>query len=98
MHMQLCSCKHNNMTSLSVVFEDLDRSKVKALLAEQYLYLFSNRATVKKWKQYYDITKETVNEGSTKHIQGTEEQHNKDVKLSLQPATPSVYKLPATQA
>ena len=35
---------------------------------------------------------------STKHIQGTEEQDNKDVKLSLQLATPSVYELPATQA
>jgi len=38
------------ISSLSVAFEDPDGSKLKTLLAERYLYLFGNRATIKKWK------------------------------------------------
>jgi hypothetical protein len=38
------------VSSLSVAFEDQDRTKLKALLAEHYLYCFGTRGTVKKWK------------------------------------------------
>src|SRR5712671_2471670 len=39
-----------DISSLSVAFEDPDRSKIKSLLVERHLYLFGNRATIKKWK------------------------------------------------
>ena len=44
------SYKQDTVSSLSVAFKDPDGTKSKAILAEQHLYLFSIRATVKKWK------------------------------------------------
>jgi len=39
-----------DISSLSVAFKDPDGSKIKSLLVERHLYLFGNRATIKKWK------------------------------------------------
>jgi hypothetical protein len=39
-----------SISSLSLAFEDPDGGKLRALLAECYLYIFGTRASVKKWK------------------------------------------------
>ena len=82
------SYSHDSVSSLSVAFEDPDGCKAKALLVERYLYIFGNRATVKKWKQRQNLTKDTANKVSTEHNQCTEEQDVEDVERTLQTATP----------
>jgi hypothetical protein len=37
-----------SISSLTLAFKDPDSSKLKALLAEHYLYLYGNRVSIKK--------------------------------------------------
>jgi hypothetical protein len=55
----------NAVSSLSVAFEDPDGSKIKAMLADRYLYVFGTRATVKKWKHRPRIRKDTLQTPAT---------------------------------
>ena len=55
--------------SLSVAFEDPDGSKLKVLLVERYLYIYGNRASVKKWKQHPNNNKDKSKPHSAKHVQ-----------------------------
>jgi hypothetical protein len=55
--MQLPSWVHSSSSytpgtssSLCIAFKDKDRTKLRMLLANHYLFCFSNRATVHKWK------------------------------------------------
>jgi len=66
-----------------VAFEDPDGAKVKALLAERYLYAFGNRAAVKKWKYRHTTTKEPSKPDAAKHDQGSDTNNNEDVELTL---------------
>ena len=58
-----------SISSLSVAFEDPDGSKLKVLLAECYLYIFGNRASVKKWKQCHNNNKDKSKPHSAEHVQ-----------------------------
>jgi len=40
------------------------------MLAEHYLYINGNRASVKKWKHHQKINKDKSNPNTAKHIQG----------------------------
>jgi hypothetical protein len=56
--------------SLTLAFENPDGSKLKALLAEHYLYIFGNRTSVKKWKQHHNNNKDKSKSNPAKHDQG----------------------------
>jgi len=73
-----------------VAFENPDSSKLKTLLTECYLYLFGNRASIKKWKQHCKISKANSNKGTAKHNQGSDAEDNKDIDnpLTEQPSSP----------
>jgi hypothetical protein len=59
-----------SISFLTLAFEDPDGSKLKALLAERYLYIYSNRVSVKKWKQHQNSNKDNSNSNPAKHDQG----------------------------
>ena len=71
------------ISSLSVAFEDPDGSKLKALLAEHYLYIFGNRASVKKWKHHQKNNKDKAKSNSAKHVQGEDTHSIEDADLPL---------------
>ena len=73
------------ISSLSVTFEDLDGSRLKALLAEHYLYAYGNRCSVKKWKQRKPINKDKANSNTTEHDQGDDSPSEEDADT---PSTP----------
>jgi hypothetical protein len=66
-----------SISSLTLAFKDLDGSKLKALLAECYLYIYSNRVSVKKWKQCQNNNKGKSKSNPVEHDQdstsGTED-------------------------
>jgi len=74
---------HGSASSLSMAFEDPDGSKLKMLLAERYLYVFGNRASVKKWKQHRKITKVHSNTHTATYNQGSDVEDNKDIDNTL---------------
>jgi hypothetical protein len=61
------SYSEGTTSSLSVVFEDPDGSKLKMMLAEHYLYIFSTRATVKRWKHHLHACKDTAKNPAAQH-------------------------------
>src|SRR5205807_44379 len=63
------SYKEGAVSSLSVAFEDQDGNKLKALPADRYLYIYGNRASVKKWKYRQPINKDKAPRKTAKHIQ-----------------------------
>jgi hypothetical protein len=73
---------HGSASSLSVAFEDPSGEKLKALLAERYLFLFGNKATVKKWKyrRPATTTKDPSPTDIIEHPQDDEEDDDQDVK------------------
>ena len=75
------------ISSLSVAFEDPDGSKLKALLAECYLYAYGNRCSVKKWKQRKPINKDKANSNTAEHDQGDDSPGKEDADT---PSTPHV--------
>ena len=79
------------VSSLSVAFEDPDRSKLKLLLAERYLYLFGHRAQVKKWKYRQTKNKGTSKPNTTKHDQGGDKPDEEDVDIITTPASSSSH-------
>jgi hypothetical protein len=58
-----------SVSSLTLAFEDPDSSKLKALLAECYLYIYGNRASVKKWKQHQNNNKGKSKSNPIEHDQ-----------------------------
>ena len=82
------SYTHGSTSSLSVAFEDPSGEKLKVILAERYLFLFGNRATVKKWKyrQSNTKTKEPSNSSIVKHPQDNDTPDDEDVEQHLTPA------------
>ena len=82
------SYTHGSASSLSVAFEDQSGEKLKAILAERYLYLFGNRATVKKWKycRHNTTNKETSPTSISKHPQA-DDSSDKDAEPPQPPAT-----------
>jgi hypothetical protein len=79
------SYSHGSASSLSVAFEDPDGTKMKALLAERYLYAFGNRATVKKWKYRLKKTKENSEPNADEHDQDSDSNvDEEDVENNLQ--------------
>ena len=78
------SYKQDAVSSLSVAFEDPDGTKSKALLAEQHLYIFGTRATVKKWK-YRQQNKDKSKISTAKHFQVGDTDDEQDIKISLKP-------------
>jgi hypothetical protein len=80
------------ISSLSVAFEDQDGTKLKALLAERYLYCFGTRGTMKKWKCRRNLTKATSAPQAAQHTQASNAQDSdEDVKTALdlpKPRTP----------
>ena len=81
------SYSHGSASSLSVAFEDQSGEKLKAILAERYLYLFGNRATVKKWKyrRPSNSNKETSSTSISKHPQ-VDDSSDKDAEPPKPPA------------
>ena len=78
------SYSHSSASSLSVAFEDPDGAKLKALLAERYLYIFGNRATVKKWKYHLKKNKDTSNNNAAEHPQDSDSNDDdEDVEITL---------------
>jgi hypothetical protein len=75
-----------------VAFEDQGREKLKAILAEWYMYLFSNRATVKKWKYHCPNSnnKDTSPMNISKHSQA-DASSNKDAAPPNTPDTLLTY-------
>ena len=79
------SYSHGSASSLSVAFEDPDGTKMKALLAERYLYAFGNRATVQKWKYRLKKTKENSKPNADEHDQDSDSNvDEEDVENNLQ--------------
>jgi hypothetical protein len=73
------------ISSLTVAFEDPDSTKLKALLADKYLFLFRNRVAVKKWKQCCKINKETAHDNAAEHpTDGNLLNEEEDVEITLQ--------------
>jgi ATP-dependent exoDNAse (exonuclease V) beta subunit len=67
-----------------LAFEDPDGGKLRALLAERYLYVFGTRATVKKWKQRQNSTKEKSKTQADQHLQGSDvTDEDEDVEITL---------------
>ena len=62
---------------------------MKAILAEQYLYAFGNRATIKKWKYHLhktkDTTKSSINEHSQDNALPPPSDDDEDVEIILMP-------------
>ena len=78
------SYPHGSASSLSVAFEDPDGTKMKALLAERYLYAFGNRSTVKKWKYRLNKTKDNSNDNADKHDQDSDSNDDEeDVEIAI---------------
>ena len=77
------SYKQDDVSSLSVAFEDPDSSKSKALLAERHLYIFGTRATAKKWK-YRQTNKDKSKDSASKHLQAGDADDEQDVEITLQ--------------
>jgi hypothetical protein len=73
-----------------VAFKDLDRAKLKVLLANKYLYLFSNKVMVKKWKQCCNTTKDASHSNTIEYPSDDDTHNEEDVKITLRPATPTV--------
>ena len=88
------SYSHGSASSLSVAFEDQSGEKLKAILAERYLYLFGNRASVKKWKYRRPLNshnKETSPNDTSKHDQAGERSDKDTTPTQLPPIQPSKY-------
>jgi hypothetical protein len=84
------SYSENAVSSLSVVFEDPDGSKLKAILAERYLYIFGTRATVKKWKHHPPIRNNTAQNPNAQYTTGNDLalEDNKDEVITHLTQTP----------
>ena len=76
------------ISSLSVAFEDPDGNKLKALLAEHYLYAYGNRCSVKKWKQQKPINKDKANSNTAAHNQGDDPPSEEDADTHPTPNAP----------
>jgi len=66
-----------------VAFEDPDSSKLKVLLAERYLYVFGNRASVLKWKQHQKNSKGKSKSTAGKHPDASDGNDDKDIEQLL---------------
>jgi hypothetical protein len=66
------SYSEHAISSLSVAFEDPDGSRLKAMLAEHYLYIFGTRATIKRWKHHPPICKGTAQNPAAQHTAGND--------------------------
>ena len=77
----------NSVSSLSFAFEDPDRTKLKLILTERYLYLFGHRVQVKKWKYWQPKSKDNSKSNTTKHTQDGDKPDEEDIKITLTPAT-----------
>jgi hypothetical protein len=74
-----------------LAFEDPDGGKLRALLAERYLYIFGTRASVKKWKQRQNNTKDKAKVQADQHSQGSEvsdDEEDVEININLPPAHP----------
>ena len=76
------------ISSLSVAFEDPDGNRLKALLAERYLYAYGNRCSVKKWKQRKPINKDKANSNTAAHDQGDDSPGEEDADTHPTPNAP----------
>ena len=86
------SYPHGSASSLSVAFEDPDRSKMKVLLTECYLYAFGNRASVKKWKYHLKKNKDNSNNNANEHNQASDSNDDEeDVEITLQQTETSQF-------
>ena len=88
------SYKPGSISSLSVAFEDPDGSKLKAMLAERYLYIYGNRASVQKWKHHQKINKDKSDSNTTKHNQGNDPNGKEDTKATLSPGAAQLLSQP----
>jgi len=82
-----------SISSLSVAFEDPDSSKLKVLLAECYLYAFSNRASVRKWKYHQKSPKDKSKLTTSKHPNTGDVNNEEDIDQLL--STPATLILPS---
>jgi hypothetical protein len=79
------------VSSLSVAFKDPDSSKLKAILAEHYLYIHSHRASICKWKYHQPKHKEHAKEAATPHSMHGEsvpDDNEEDIEIQLTPMPP----------
>ena len=92
------SYPQGTISSLSVAFEDPDGTKLKALLADRYLYAFGTRITVKKWKYHQKSPKDKSLKNTAQHPTGSNKDNNKDIEiiLTLLPNTQSIVLLQTT--
>ncbi len=79
------------ISSLSVAFEDPDGTKLKALLADRYLYAFGTRIAVKKWKYRQKSPKDKSQKNTALHPTGrdddgeSEVNDEEDIEITLTP-------------
>jgi hypothetical protein len=92
-----------SISSLSVAFEDPDGGKLRALLAERYLYIYGTRASIKKWKQRQNKNKDNSKSQAAEQPQdGNESSNDEDIEFTLTtpsakpPATPTANPSPST--
>jgi hypothetical protein len=86
-----------SVSSLTLAFKDLDGSKLKALLAECYLYIYSNRASVKKWKQRQNNNKGKSKSNPIEHDQDDMSGAKDTVSTLPSPAHPQSSSMPLAQ-
>jgi hypothetical protein len=87
-----------SVSSLTLAFEDLDSSKLKALLAECYLYIYGNRVSVKKWKQHQNNNKDKDKSNPAKHDQDNTSGAEDAVSTLLSPAHLQSSSVPPVQS
>jgi len=76
--------------SLSVAFEDPDSSKLKVLLAKQYLYTFGNRVSICKWKYHQKHPTDKSKSNTGKHTNTSNTNNDEDINSILsRPANPA---------
>ena len=84
-----------SVSSLSVAFEDPDGSKLKVLLAEHYLYVFGNRASVIKWKYHQKNSKDKSKCTASKHPSAGDSDNNEDVDHQLSTQADQAWPTPS---
>jgi hypothetical protein len=90
------SYNSGSTSSLSVAFEDPDRSKLRMILAERYLYIHGHRASVHKWKYHQQISKDPAQSAAVPHTTDSvatpddnNEDDDADVEIQLMPTPPT---------
>jgi hypothetical protein len=86
------------VSSLSVAFEDPAGSKLKAILAEQYLYIHGHRASIRKWKYHQPKHKEHAKETAAPHPmdgKSVPDDDEENIKFQLTPMPPAQSAVPS---